>query len=90
LFQNYVWKIDGDCIGFEVHAAVAVKSAVFWDVTSCNSAEGYRRFRKRCSFHVHDLRVSQARVQKDSGRERSGLFVEDMFILMNFPIWKET
>jgi hypothetical protein len=41
LFPNYVWKIDGDFIGFEVHAAVTVKSTVFWDVTSRNPVEGY-------------------------------------------------
>jgi hypothetical protein len=33
--SNYVWMIDGDFIGFEVHAAVTVKSSAVWDVTSC-------------------------------------------------------
>lgn len=84
LLPNCFRKIDGDFIGFEINATVTVKSTAFWDVTSYSPVEGYRRFRRTCSLHIQGLRC-----QQDAGSKLSSLFVEDMFILMNFLIWKE-
>lgn len=47
-------KIREELVRFEVLAAVAMKTAVLWDVSQCRPLDVYLQFGEMCSFHLQD------------------------------------
>jgi hypothetical protein len=58
LIQMYTWNY---LVGVEVFTAVAMKSDIVWDVTSCSSLKDDRYVGGICCFYLQGQRESQAR-----------------------------
>jgi hypothetical protein len=58
-------------VGFEILAAVVIKSSIFWDITPCSLLKANRSFRGLCRHHIQSLRIGQARNQSEAGSKQS-------------------
>jgi hypothetical protein len=50
-------------VGFEVLAAVVMKSTIFWHITSCSPLSVNRRFGGTYHLHLQGVRINRARNQ---------------------------
>jgi hypothetical protein len=73
-------------VGFEVLAAVVMKTTIFCDITPCSPLEYNRRFKGTYRLHLQGRRISRTRNQHESRWQAElGLFFDpedggDMFL----------
>jgi hypothetical protein len=53
-------------LGFEVLAAVVIKSSILWDITPCSPLKVNRRFGETYRLHLLGRRISQTRKKQKS------------------------
>jgi hypothetical protein len=69
LLLNWVTRIGGGYVGFEVLTAVVMNSSIFWDITPCSPLKVNRRFGGTCRLHLQGW-ISQARNHRDAGSKQ--------------------
>jgi hypothetical protein len=56
-------------MGFEVLAAVIMKSAVFWGIMSCSQLKSNPSFVGKCRLHLQGRIMGEARNQNGAGSD---------------------
>jgi hypothetical protein len=73
------YKFIGGIAGFEVLAAVVMKSTIFWDITPCSPLSVNRRFGGTYRLYLQGKKISSARNQRESrGQAESDLYLQNV------------